>query len=172
MQGKLTKFEAKMLDGQHDKFKDFFKFIVTIEEEGKTYQGECLAKLAKGSKSWQLGAVHEYERKENSYAEGGYSFSKLKAIESQPGTQNTPQFKPPSASFDIQKEAGVISRFSHTLAFDYFKNFTDEQLEMMFKKEYEKDHPIASLAKSFCRSVMNRAKEVQVMYAGGDSEAS
>lgn len=162
MQGTLKGYEPKMRDGNHEKYNDFFKFVVTIEENGKEFKGEALAKGANGSKNWAIGKLHEYQKKENDYAEGGYGVKSLKVIEA-----SKPQGGSPT---DNTKESFVVSRFAHQFALEYLNSLNDEERGKLINDLGVKEI-VSKLAKTMAKSVYNTAVLIQKMDEGGDVKA-
>lgn len=162
MQGTLKGYEPKKTDGYHDKFKELFKFIVTIEENGKEFKGEAFSQSSAGSKNWKVGALHNYEKKENSNAEGGYGVKSLKVIEA-----SKPQGGSPT---DKTKESFVVSRFAHQFALEYLNSLNDEERGKLINDLGVKEI-VSKLAKTMAKSVYKVALEIQKMDEGGDVKA-
>jgi len=167
MRGILKSFKAKLkTDGTHDEYNKIYKFVVVIEIKGVDTTGEAGSKSTSGSKSWIIGKEHEFEKNENSYAEGGYYFKGLKVIELVPNDSNPIA----SHSFDIMKESYVISRFSHTFALERLLSLPEAD-----RKKLKEDHGyeiISKLATSIAKSIYERAIEVQLMHEARNAKTS
>lgn len=167
MQGVLKSFKPKLNpNGTHSERNNIFYFIVEIDISGVKTIGEAGSKSTAGSKSWIIGKEHEFEKMENSYAEGGYYFKGLKVLELVPSSSKSVA----SPSFDIEKESYVISRFAHTYALERLLSLTQEE-----RKKLETDHGtglIYNMAAHIAKSVYEKAMQIQAMHEARNNKTA
>lgn len=164
MSGILKEFKPLLKNNVHDQYKDFWKFVVTIESNGATIEGEAMAKNQSGSKSWVIGSMHDFTKKENQYAQGGLSIQGLKVQENAP-TQSTSSSS--GGYYTMEKESYTISRYSHSLALDYVNSLPEKEAEKM-RADFGSDL-ISKFAESIAKSVDKVAKMIQAANATGNS---
>lgn len=155
MQGKLIEFKPLMYNGQHSKWNENWKFIVILESNGNTIEGEAMSKLQTGSKSWKVGEMHTFETKDAEQAHAGKNIRSLKVIIQEQAPAGSPSYH---NHFDMEKEAYVISRFAHTLSLDYISKAEGEEMEKL-KQEFGREL-ISKFAQSMADSVYLVAKSI------------
>lgn len=155
MQAKLIEFKPLLYNNQHSKWNDFWKFIVVLDNNGNTIEGEAMAKSQNGSKVWNIGQMHTFEMVDAEKAHGGKNIKSLKVVQKE--TAPADSFKS-SQLHDMEKEAYVISRFSHSFALDYMQKA--DQVDIAKLKEEFGRELISKFAQSIADSVFTVARSI------------